>query len=124
MTNKKRIEEIQKLLNQKYREMSPLQEERNKLLREDRIKEDSKRLGKCYVYRNSNGSEFWNLYVKVLGLSDWGIKVLTIEKTPHHVEISTNNEGGEHLFEKEIKSEVFEREFIKIFGEIYWGELK
>lgn len=62
------------------------------------LPEMKRRIGKCYVYRNSDGrGETWSLYRKIIGVKDESYLVLDVSKRPSgiaQIEIHQDHVGS------------------------------
>lgn len=118
---KKEIRELEKKRNEMYKKIQPITNKINKLRDEIAKKIKEKLLGKCFVYRNGCGDENWNLYSKVIDYDSYGVFMLECEKKPSgEIEISKSSCSGfgEHLQEKEISKELFNKKFNEMMEEL------
>jgi len=105
--------------------LAPLRRSVNQLESEIRIERMQKHIGKYYLYENSSSLDKWDLYVKPISVtSGCRIKVLMAQKAGYMTEIRIEESVGDHLFQKEITKEEFEKGFNAILKEVQEAKSK
>ena len=120
-TKEQKLIEQKKYLAKVSGVLEPLRKSVNELESEIAMEKMSKYIGKYYLYRNNGGSpnHDWNLYVKPISVKNgWQLTVLTAQKADYMAEIKIEDTSGDHLFQKEISKEVFDKGFNEIMMEI------
>ena len=127
MNKQKELEKLEKKIKKIYDEkISHLDIQKRKLKKEIEKQESSELIGKTFIYKDnsfscpSKRSDYWDVYLKVIGYIDGGVLVLTIEKNAHgNIQIETQERYGNHLMGYVPCSEaMFEKYFKKYSGEL------
>ena len=112
-------EELRKEANKLQDKLTPIRDQIKEIDEAKDKKEREKQIGKCYLFRNSGGSGEWDLFIKVIGVTDSGLQMIKAQKTNYgSVEITNENQFGELIYEIEISNERFMKEFNALLKEL------
>ena len=114
-----KTKELEKKANKLKDELAPIQEQLREIYEKEEKEERKKLIGKCYLYRNSVGAgEEWDLFIKIIGVTKSGLKLIKAEDTCYGIKIETENRFGENVDGTEISNERFMEEFNLILKEL------
>lgn len=109
-----------KEINFLRKHLKPLERKLDRITLREKILKASELVGNCYVYKQSYAdSEEWKLYRKITGLTtDGSIKILSLEKAPHGIEISESTIYCEANLGLRIEPTTFDLQFKKFIGQL------
>jgi hypothetical protein len=114
-----KLRSLQDKINRRLKDIEPLREELDELKKEKRYEELSKLIGRCFKYKNRySGDDTWWLYIKVTGINDYGVDVITCEKDCYGKITIEKDRSTTSILENKIRPSTFEKILKKLMSEI------